>query len=64
VPPKLDAVAEARLIALASTTPPAGRDTRTLPLLADQVVLLEDMPSLSRELVRRTLKKPRTANSA
>jgi hypothetical protein len=57
VPPKLDALQEARVIALACTPPPAGRATWTLQLLADQVVLLEDMPSLSRELVRRTLQK-------
>jgi hypothetical protein len=57
VPPKLDALQEARLIAVACTTPPAGRAQWTLQLLTDQVMLLEGMPSLSRELVRRTLKK-------
>jgi hypothetical protein len=57
VPPKLDALQEARLVALACTPPPAGRTTWTLQLLADQVVLLEEMPPISRELVRRTLKK-------
>jgi hypothetical protein len=57
VPPKLDALQEARLIALACTPPPAGRAQWTLQLLADQVVLLEGVPPVSRELVRRTLKK-------
>jgi hypothetical protein len=57
VPPKLDAVAEARLIALACTTPPDGRDRWSLRLLADQVVLTEGIPPISRELIRRTLKK-------
>jgi hypothetical protein len=57
VPPKLDALQEARLIALACTPPPVGRAQWTLHLLADQVVLLEGMPPVSRELVRRTLKK-------
>ena len=57
VPPKLDAVAEARLIALACTTPPDGRDRWSVRLLADQAVLVEGIPPLSRELVRRTLKK-------
>jgi hypothetical protein len=57
VPPKLDALQEARLIALACTPPPGGRAQWTLQLLADQVVLLEGLPSVSRELVRRTLKK-------
>jgi hypothetical protein len=57
VPPKLDAVAEARLIALACTEPPDGRDRWSLRLLADQVVLTEGIPPVSRELIRRTLKK-------
>ena len=57
VPPKLDAVAEARLIALACTTPPAGRDRWSLRLVGDQVVLVEGIPPVSRELIRRTLKK-------
>jgi hypothetical protein len=57
VPPKLDALQEARIIAVACTEPPAGRATWTLQLLADQVMLLEGMPPVSRELVRRTLKK-------
>jgi homeodomain-containing protein len=57
VPPKLDALQEARIIAVACMEPPAGRATWTLQLLADQVVLLEGMPPVSRELVRRTLKK-------
>lgn len=57
VPPKLDSLQEARVIALAGTAPPPGRAHWTLQLLADQVVLLEGMPPISRELVRRTLKK-------
>ena len=61
VPPKLDAVAEARLIALACTTPPDGRDRWSVRLLADQVVLVEGIPPVSRELVRRTLKKTRSS---
>jgi hypothetical protein len=57
VPPKLDSLQEARVLALANTSPPAGRAHWTLQLLADQVVLLDGMPPVSRELVRRTLKK-------
>jgi hypothetical protein len=57
VPPKLDAVAEARLIALACTTPPEGRARWSVRLLADQAVLVAGLPPISRELVRRTLKK-------
>ena len=57
VPPKLDALAEARLIALACTEPPDERERWSLRLLADQVVLTEGIPPVSRELIRRTLKK-------
>lgn len=57
VPPKLDTLQEARVVALACLPPPDGRAQWTLQLLADQVVLLEGMPPVSRELVRRTLKK-------
>lgn len=61
VPPKLDAVAEARLIALACTSPPDGKARWSVRLLADQVVLVEGIPPISRELVRRTLKKTRSS---
>ena len=57
VPPKLDAVAEARLIALACTAPPEGRARWSLRLLADRVVAGGGDPAISRETVRRTLKK-------
>jgi hypothetical protein len=57
VPPKLDAVAEARLVALACTSPPDGKARWSVRLLADQAVLVEGLPPISRELVRRTLKK-------
>lgn len=57
VPPKLDDLQAARVVALACLPPPAGRAHWTLQLLADQVVLLDGMPPISRELVRRTLKK-------
>lgn len=57
VPPTLDAVAEAHLIALACTTPPEGTARWSVRLLADQAVMIEGIPPVSRELVRRTLKK-------
>lgn len=57
VPPTLDAVAEARLIALACTAPPDGHERWSLRLLADQVVVTAGIPPVSRELIRRTLKK-------
>ncbi len=37
---KMDGEAEARLVVLASSTPPAGRERWTLRLLADQLVSL------------------------
>lgn len=56
-PPKLDGRGEARLIALTRRRPPAGRDHWTLKLLAEQLVALEVVDSISDQTVRRTLKK-------
>src|SRR5215470_13103911 len=55
--PKLDAKAEARLIAEACSAAPEGRQRWTLHLLADRVVALGLAPSYSYESVRRVLKK-------
>jgi hypothetical protein len=54
---KLDGAAEAHLIALACSTPPAGRSDWTLRLLAGRMVELEYADSLSYETVRQSLKK-------
>lgn len=59
--PKLDSAQEARLIALACTPAPAGRARWSVRLLAQRAVELEELPPISRELVRTTLKK--TASS-
>ena len=56
-PRKLDGKAEARLIALRCGAPPQGRMRWTLHLLADRLVELKVVDSLSCETVRRTLKK-------
>jgi transposase len=56
-PPKLDGKGEARLIALACSSPPEGRDRWTLKLLAERLVALEVVDSISDQTVRRTLKK-------
>jgi transposase len=56
-PRKLDGRAEARLIAVACSAPPAGRREWTLRLLADRLVELEVVESVSDETVRRVLKK-------
>ena len=55
--PILDGAAEARLIALACSSPPLGRKAWTMKLLADKLVELEVIPSISDETVRRALKK-------
>ena len=55
--PKLDGRAEAHLIALACSKPPEGRNEWTMQLLADKLVALEVVDSISDETVRRTLQK-------
>ena len=54
---KLDGEGEARLIALACSEPPEGRDRWTLELLANELVRLKVVDSISSQTVRRTLKK-------
>ena len=55
--PKLDGKQEAYLVALACSEAPTGREHWTMQLLADEMVRLEVVDSLSDETVRRTLKK-------
>ena len=54
---KFDGAAEARLIAIACSEPPAGRARWTLKLLADKLAELEVSDAVSDETVRRVLKK-------
>ena len=54
---KLDGAAEAKLIATACSQTPAGRSRWTLHLLADKLVELGVVESISHETVRQTLKK-------
>jgi transposase len=54
---KLDGEQEARLIAEACSAPPAGNVRWTLRLLADRLVELEVVDSVSHETVRQVLKK-------
>jgi hypothetical protein len=56
-PPKLDGEGEAKLIAMRLGKPPAGYGHWTLQLLADELVALEVVDSISPETVRKTLKK-------
>jgi transposase len=53
----LDGRAEAHLVALACSEAPEGRSRWTLRLLADRMVELGHVGGVSRETVRRTLKK-------
>ena len=55
--PKLDAKAQARLIAEACSTAPEGRQRWTLQLLAERGVALGLAAAYSSESVRRVLKK-------
>ena len=55
--PKLDGEKEARLVALACSGPPKGRARWTLQLLADKLVELDVVASISAETVRVRLKK-------
>ena len=54
---KLDGAQEARLIAESCSEAPEGRSRWTLHMLADRMVELEIVESISHETVRRTLKK-------
>jgi transposase len=54
---KLDGAQEAHLIALACGTPPAGQARWSLRLLADRMVELEHVETVSYQTVRRVLKK-------
>ena len=56
-PRVLDGAAEAHLSTVACTKPPAGRERWTLRLLADELVRLEVVETVSYETVRRTLKQ-------
>jgi hypothetical protein len=54
---KLDGEQEAHLIALACSEPPTGRKRWTLRMLADRLVALEVVESVSYETVRQVLKQ-------
>jgi transposase len=57
VPRKLDGRGEARLIAVACSAAPEGRAKWTMQMLADELVALGVVESISDETVRQTLKK-------
>ena len=57
VPAIVTGEVEARLIALACSTPPAGRARWSLRLLEKHVALIEDLPDLDHSTIGRVLKK-------
>ena len=59
-PRRLDGRAEAHLIALACSDPPLGRSQWSLRLLADRLVELGHVESVSHETVGQVLKKTRS----
>jgi len=62
--PKLDGEKEARLVALACSAPPEGRARWTLQLLADKLVELQVVDSISDEAVRLRLKKTNSSRGS
>ena len=59
---KLDGRQEAHLVALACSSPPAGRARWSLRLLADRMVELGLIETVSYATVRRVLKKTRSSH--
>ena len=57
VPPMVTGEVEARLVALACSTPPEGRGRWSLRLLEKHVTLIEDLPALDHSTIGRVLKK-------
>jgi hypothetical protein len=58
-----DEAGERTLIATAQGDPPSGQARWTLHLLADQMVELEIVESVSHETIRKVLKKTRSIRS-
>jgi transposase len=58
---KLNGKQEAFLVALACSQPPEGRQSWTMQMLADQIVTLDLVDTISDETVRRTLKRGKSS---
>lgn len=56
-PPLLDGAAEARLVQIACSEAPDGHEHWSMQMLADKLIELEIVETISRETVRTTLKK-------
>ena len=61
---KVDGRLEAQLVAMSCSEPPSGHARWSLRLLADRLVELEYIDSVSHETVRRTLKKMNSSRGA
>jgi transposase len=61
---KLDGAQEAQLLAVACSAPPKGRVRWTLKHLADKLVELDMVDTISPECVRTTLKKMRSTHGS
>ncbi|MBL7502746.1 helix-turn-helix domain-containing protein [Frankia sp. CNm7] len=59
IEPKITGEVEARLIALACSTPPPGHGRWSLRLLERQVALVADLPDMDHSTIGRVLKKRR-----
>lgn len=57
---KVDGKVEAHMVAIACSTPPEGRDHWTLQMIADEMVRLEIVESISDTAVHNTLKKTKS----
>ena len=57
VPSVITGEVEARLIALACSTPPPGRARWSLRLLEERVALIDELPDLDHSTIGRVLKK-------
>jgi hypothetical protein len=60
--PKIDGTIEAQVTLLACSEPPEGRSTWTLKLLADRLVELEAIESISAMSIQRILKKAKPSH--
>jgi len=63
-PVRIDGAQRAKITALACSTPPEGYARWSLRLLADQMVELEYVETISHETVRQTLKKTNSSPGA
>lgn len=63
-PPRLDAKGEATLLALACSDAPAGNTSWTMQMLADKLVEMKVVESISDECVRQRLKKVESSHGS